>query len=502
MPQRHSRRRAALSTLFGTGATVAITIAQAFILIPLCLTYLGGGLYGAWLAASELLVWLQLLDLGIPNLMTQRIGASVGQNDEGTVSQWFGTGLCVLAVIGLALAGVAIVSAPLITTWARVPSAEAGAFTGSFRLGAVASAMLLAYHGVLGIARGVQLTGVVNAAQVAAALSGLLVSVGLLVAGFGVWSLAFGLLARAVVSAAGAALFIIDARKTAGFHPGRPSMAVLRDMATLAPSMAGANAGYLLANYTEVMLVNTMFGPVTAAVYALTRRAMDGVRSLLESIAWAVYGGFAQLVTAHDRHRARVVLHEILWLRLGAACLCGAVVLGVNEAFVTLLFGAENFGGILLTAGFAAQMILSGQSFLANYLFRAAGHMREGSMVLAGEAVTRVVAVAGALATVGLAGAPWAAAAVSGVVMTITLRRLDRELPESTAPASVATIGSRLAPYVVFLSGLAVAIVTVPLSWLYVAGVAVALTVSSVAVFWWALPPAVAEGSLMRWIRT
>ena len=166
-----------------------------------------------------------------------------------------------------------------------------------------------------------QLTGVVNAAQVAAALSGLLVSAGLLVAGFGVWSLAYGLLARAVVSAAGAVLFMIDARKTAGFRPGRPSMAVLRDMATLAPSMAGANAGYLLANYTEVMLVNTMFGPVAAAVYALTRRAMDGVRSLLESIAWAVYGGFAELVTAQDRHRARVVLHEILWLRLGAASL-------------------------------------------------------------------------------------------------------------------------------------------------------------------------------------
>ncbi len=49
MPQRHSRRLAALSTLFGTGASVAITIAQAFLLIPLCLTYLGAQLYGAWL---------------------------------------------------------------------------------------------------------------------------------------------------------------------------------------------------------------------------------------------------------------------------------------------------------------------------------------------------------------------------------------------------------------------------------------------------------------------
>ena len=54
--------------------------------------------------------------------MTQRIGASVGQSDEGTVSRWSGTGLCVLAVIAAALAGVAMASAPLITAWARVPS--------------------------------------------------------------------------------------------------------------------------------------------------------------------------------------------------------------------------------------------------------------------------------------------------------------------------------------------------------------------------------------------
>ena len=55
---------------------------------------------------------------------------------------------------------------------------------------------------------------------------------------------------------------------------------------------------------------------------------------------------------------------------------------------------------------------------------------------------------------------------------------------------------------IVFLSGLVVAILTVPLSWTYVGGVVVVLTISSAAVFWWALPPAVAEGSLMRWIRT
>src|SRR5215210_4877473 len=77
-PRSQSRRRAALTTLFGTGATVAVTVAQAFVLIPLSLLHLGTHLYGAWLGAFELLIWLQLLDMGIPNLMTQRIGAAVG----------------------------------------------------------------------------------------------------------------------------------------------------------------------------------------------------------------------------------------------------------------------------------------------------------------------------------------------------------------------------------------------------------------------------------------
>ena len=64
------------------------------------------------------------------------------------------------------------------------------------------------------------------------------------------------------------------------------------------------------------------------------------------------------------------------------------------------------------------------------------------------------------------------------------------------------TTGSRLAPYMVSCLRLVVAIFTVPLWWTYVGGVVVVLTISGAAVFWWALPPAVAEGSLMRWIRT
>ena len=91
--------------------------------------------------------------------------------------------------------------------------------------------------------------------------------------------------------------------------------------------------------------------------------------------------------------------------------------------------------------------------------------------------------------------------AVLGVDPVKSLKALFDFGPTPRAEANqIRTWINRSVP--LFLSGLAVAIVTVPLSWVYVGGVVVVLTISSAAVFWWALPLAVAEGSLMRWIRT
>jgi O-antigen/teichoic acid export membrane protein len=497
-----SRRHAALATLVGTGGTVAITIGQAFVLIPLCLAYLGAHLYGAWLGASELLVWVQLLDMGIPNLLTQRIGAAVGQGDRMLAARWASTGMTVLAGIGAALAAVAIVAAPLVASWAQVPAADADSFTACFRIGAVASAFLLMANGSIGISRGVQLTVVVSTAQVAGALTGLALTVGLLVSGYGLWALALGLLGRSLVSLAGATLFVQRARVRTGIPLVGPSSGVLRETAALIPATAAGSAGYLFANNTEILLVTTVFGPVIAAIYTLTRRAIDGVRSLLDSVAWAVYGGFAHLVTADDRHRARAVLREILWVRFAVACLCGAVAVAVNRPFVTLLFGPEHFGGFWLTLAFAVQMIAGGQGFLANYLLRAAGRVREGSFLLAAEAVARVTAMVGGLLAVGLAGAPAAAAATSVVALVVMLRWLDRDLPRENILRPPVRLRSRLAPVLVFGLGVALASAGTPVSWTSVTIVAGSVAITGGAFLWLMLPMGAEGESLLRWKRT
>lgn len=491
-----SRRSAALATLAGNGATVAITVAQAFLLIPLALRYLDASLYGAWLAATELLIWIQFLDGGLPNLLTQRAGAAVGRSDHVDAARWASTCFAGLAAICIVLGAVAALASPMIGTWTHVPPEKHDTFVNCFRVGVLASLLLLLSNGCVGLARGVQRTSVVNATQVAGALAGLVVSMALLAAGAGLWAFPVGLLVRALMALVGALLFLGSLPAPVRSWWGRPSRAHARELRTLVPSMSAASIGNVVANNSEVLLVNTFLGPVAALSYALTRRAFDGIRSLLDTIAWAVAGGFAHVVTAEDRHRARDILGEVLWVRLAVACLAAGIVLAVNQPFVELLFGPANFGGRVLTLAFALQTVLVGQGFLVNFLWRAAGHVRQGSWMLAAEAVARVAAITAGLKVFGSVGAPVAAIVVSLVMLQVTRVALDASLPDGTS--SRADWMARLSPWVVLGVGIVGATVRVSSSWLALCAWAAGIGLAGLVLLWYARP-VVSGGSLLRW---
>lgn len=493
---RVSRRSAAMATLLGHGTTVAITIVQAFVLVPLCLASLGAPTYGAWLGAAELLMWIQLLDFGLPGLLTQRVGAAIGRGDEGEATRWSATSLVLIVMLAFTLTVIAVAVTPAVAAWVQIPAEHTDVFVASFRTASVASALILVFNGLLGLARGLQRPEIATVAQVAGVVANLVVTVGLLWIGWGLWALAIGLLSRAVISLAGGVWFLLQLRQSR-LWLAPPSAAPAREIAGLLPSLAGASVGYLLANNTEVLLVAAVLGPVPAAVYALTRRATDGMRNLLDVFLTAVHGGFSHLVAAEERARTRSVMSEITWLRLAAACTCGAVVLSVNQGFVTLLFGPELYGGLWLTTAFVVQLVVGGHALLYNALLRAAGHVREGSWLLLAEALGRLAVVLATLWLAGMASAPWAAAAVSALAWGFARRRLDHVLPAASEPVIIST-ASRAVPGVALGAGLVVGALSTPTSWAGVFLTAGTVGAVCAAVLYVARPPGVGRAAWPR----
>src|SRR5688500_11421658 len=95
------RRRATIAGLTVQYATVAIQGVQSFLLVPLYVAYIDARLYGAWLAAGSVLLWISLVDLCAGGIIQQRVGQAYGSGDERALGAVVGTGLfvnCVFAI--------------------------------------------------------------------------------------------------------------------------------------------------------------------------------------------------------------------------------------------------------------------------------------------------------------------------------------------------------------------------------------------------------------------
>lgn len=435
-----SRRRATFATMAGGTANIIIVSIQAVILIPLYLGAVGPRLYGAWLGSGDFLIWMQAFDLGLPNLMIQRIGAAHGQGDAKTVAGYFATGMLVLAIVALIIALIAAMVAQLLPGWMGLSGAEAATLRSCFIVGSVAAALSIFNNSIVGFSRGIQKTGFLNAVAICASLAGFGISLGLVLTGWGLWAIAIGLLTRAVVSLAGSCIFaVVELRgELRPFFTVQRSM--LREFAATTPATALGGISYALMNQSEAALVAIFLRPELSVILVLTRKALDVARGFVDMIAFATYGSFAHLVTSDQRYRTLEVHAHINSIRLSAAVVTASAYMAVNASLVSVWVGSAQYGGSLLTILLAVQFIVVGNSFLMNYLYRATGSVLKGSLALLAESAIRLPLMIGLLLWVGLPGVVLAGI-ITGAVFAVLAYRWTLHQVSSFAPPYHHTFG-------------------------------------------------------------
>lgn len=424
-----TRRRAAYVTFIGSGLNTALVSVQAFVLLPMYLHQIGPHLYGAWLAAADILIWLSILDFGIPSVMIQRIAAAHGRGDRRAASEWFFAGSTILLLAG-ALAAVTGAAAGLVVSGLfGLDPDERQLFQQVYLFAAVAAGISLFVNSFIGLSRAVQETLFMSLVVVVGTLVGFAVSLILLIDGRGLWAAAIGLLVRAVFVLAGGIVF---GWTVVGRHLEWPVPLVgrvVREAWSLVPVTTLAGISYSAMNHSEVFLVAALLRPELAVVFSVTRKAAEVGRTLVDTVAFASYGGFSHLVASADRSRARHVYAELVALRTSLAIAVTAAYAAMNASFVALWVGDAYYGGTILTALFGLQLVAAGGSYMLNYLYRAMGHLHAGAGLLLLEAMSRIPLMLALLTRVGLPGLPLAATISAVVALPITHRVILRDLP-------------------------------------------------------------------------
>lgn len=455
------RRAAAASTVIGYTVNTLIVSAQAVLLVPLYISALGPRLYGSWLASGEVLVWMQALDLGIPNLLIQRVGAAHGRGDERAVGEWFASSALVIGIVACAVGGLGAALSFLMPRLFDLSVAEAAQLQGAFLVGSVAVSGVIASNIAVGLSRGVQDTSFMNAVVVAASVASLVTSLVLIEHGFGLWAIAFGLVVRALVMLVGAAVFIARSLRRGLHRFVRLRRAILRECLLISPLTALGGISYTVMNQSETFLIATLLRPELAVVYAVTRKAAEVGRGLVDVLGAATYGGFAHLVASSERHRSLRVLTEVTSLRTSIAVVMAGAYVAVNASLVATWVGPAQYGGLVLTALIALQSIVLGSSYLVNSLYRALGNVARGSFVLIVEMAIRIPLMAISLVSFGLPALPVAGIITAATSGALVSRWTHHELARFAEPARGRSNVTWAIRAVVFGAGLALAY------WLY-----------------------------------
>ena len=477
-----NRMRSATSTFAGSTATTMLVSIQALVMMPLYMLHIGPTMYGAWLATGEMLVLMLAFDMGIPNIIIQRIGAALAISDKKAIGAYFGTGATILCAFAVGLGLVLAMLAPFVPSWVHLRGTEAQLLQNAFLLGIVSICLMLVNFIFQGLSRGLQETTTINVSSFVATLVGFVTTFLLLLNGLGLWSISIGVTVRAVLTLLGSfyfLLFRVDNEIRASVRYDRE---IAKEFRSLSPPMFVAGVSYGFMNNSQVLLAAILLGPEKATIFGLTRKAADVARNVLDAVGNASYGGFANLFASGDKMRSQSVYREIIaiYLAVGLALMCAYT--ATNPSLVGVWVNKEMFGGTTLTILIALSTLIGGWSYLTLSLYRSTNQHKAVSSALLIECLCRLPAMVGFLLLFGLPGLPLGTIAtglVSGLWAHFRIRNLIESKIETGAHQTFVW-GARIA---MFFVGIVICTLSIRPTWAFVLGAGGAIALLSTVVF-------------------
>lgn len=406
-------RRAGIAATFGY-LQFGLALASGILVVPFVLARVGNEAYGVWLGFGELIAYSAMADLGILGVLPWLIAEADGRGERGEMRALVSAGLAAASLAAVAFAAIALgllAVAPGIT---GVSDAQRDAVIGPLMLlvaGMAAAYPVRVFHATLIGLQDVTFAGTLGIAQ--AALNVVLI-VGLLAAGQGLYALAA---AATIPTLFVATASLVRVRRVApdllrGWVV--PSRELLGRVTSQGIGGWIGGLGWRMISATSNLVILAIAGPVAAVTYAMTARLADVLTQMSWQVPDAGLVGLAQLKGEGRMERAAEIAVSIIRLTLIGAGAVACTVLAFNPSFVALWVGADRFAGLGTNALIAAGAV--GLS-LAHALFSTAATLGARVQIGAASVAQGVVHLASAIVLGRMYGLPGvAAASVIGVV--------------------------------------------------------------------------------------
>lgn len=411
------------------------TILVGLWLTPYLLGQLGSHDYGLWLVGAQVVFYLGLLDLGVVARIPRDVASASGRSADDRMAH-------LQELIGQATRVVLWQLPPVVLTAAIVlwllPH-EWAPLRGPLGVVVVAFVVAFPFRACVAVLQGLQDLAFVGTIQLASWASGTAMTIGGVVAGLELYSLALGWVTTQAVSVAMAWTRL--ARAFPEVVPRRlPSMTltlVCQQLGRSAWISVGQLAQVLLAG-TDLVVIGKLLGPAAVVPYACTGKLLTLLANQPQMFMQLALPALSELRTSAPRPRLFEVSKSMtLMVLLGSGAIV-TVVLVVNQAFVTWWVGEAQFAGLGLTALLLASMLLRHINVTAVYALFCFGNERRLAVTTIAEGVVSVSTMLLLVPPFGLYGAALGPLIATCLVsLPSNLRALARE--EEVSPLALLT---------------------------------------------------------------
>jgi O-antigen/teichoic acid export membrane protein len=374
-------------------------------LTPFLIRRLGEADYGLWIAGTQIVAWLTVMDLGVIALIPREAAVATGiaarTGDVSRLPQLIDrTMMLLLWQLPVVAVLTAVVWVFLPTEYERLTRPLLIVFAAF-----VAGFPFRVFQAVL--------TGIQDLVYVAVQTSiawtiGFLLTVGLVTAGLGLTALAVSFVAVQIYQIVACGIRLHTRHR----HILPPRLTPLRwgearELLTSGVWFSVAQIAQVLLVGTDILIITKLLGPAAVVPYAITSKLITVLANQPSTLIQSALPGISEIRGTADMPRLQRVSSALGQGILVASGVVFCVVLVVNEAFVDW-WGVPNnpYAGDLLTAVLLVAMLARHANFaMALTLFALQGEKRISITTLADGLVTVLAGVV-LVRWIGVIGAP------------------------------------------------------------------------------------------------
>ena len=360
---------------------IIVGILNGFIIVPLYLIYIDLGLYGAWLATGNILMWLTIIDPGIGVVVTQKVSESYAKNNRNEIGKILASSTILSLVSALIALSCGIIVMFFIGEVLKLSSSiDIITLKKAFFYGTIGMAItLLGYFtgdALLGLQRSKR-QGLIR--SICGIISFILKPIFLF--------LGFGLLSIPLASLVGSIIFMIATTFVLLQLLQEEKIKLIFDykyflsyskifLYTFSSKMFGT-----LKNNVDLILISRFVSLEMVAVFELTRRPMKILYGFASRPATALIAAFANLKGEGDKSKLQDITGKITFLSFAGLIFITSGFIAFNKDLISVWVGSELFIGQTFNLMLALFFMFSNfTSILANLTY-SLGNIKGNSLI-------------------------------------------------------------------------------------------------------------------------